>query len=62
VYPGKNPTIPKMLNLLAEKEEDLKLMWVAAHTGMECNKSADRATKEALHEELAPEIRATKND
>jgi hypothetical protein len=26
VYPGKNPTIPKMLNLLAEKEEDLKLM------------------------------------
>jgi ribonuclease HI len=57
VYPGRNPTIPNILNLLAEEGEDLKLMWVPAHTGIEGNESADKAAKEALHE-----IRATEND
>jgi hypothetical protein len=28
VYLGRNPTIPKILNLLGEEGEDLKLMWV----------------------------------
>jgi ribonuclease HI len=59
VYPGRNSTIPKILNLLAEKGEDLKLMWILAHTGIGGNESVDKAAKEALHEEPAPEIRAT---
>jgi ribonuclease HI len=37
-------------------------MWVPAHTGIEVNESADKATKEALHEQPVSEIRATKND
>jgi hypothetical protein len=48
VYPGKNPTIPKVLNL--------KLMWGPAQTGI-----VDKAAEEALHEEPGPEIRATEN-
>jgi ribonuclease HI len=60
VYPVRNPTISKILNLLAEEGGDLKLMWV--HTGIEGNKSADKVAKEALHEELALEIKATEND
>jgi hypothetical protein len=31
VYPGRNPRIPKILNLLAEEEEDLKEMWAPSH-------------------------------
>jgi ribonuclease HI len=41
VYPGRNPTIPKILNLLAVEGEDLKLMWVPAHTGIEGNESTE---------------------
>jgi ribonuclease HI len=52
VYPGRDPKIPKLLNLLAEEGEDLKLMWVSAHTGIEGDESADRAAKKALHEEF----------
>jgi hypothetical protein len=62
VYPDGNPTIPKILNLLAEEGEDLKLMWVPAHNGIEGNASADKAAKKALHEEPASEIWATEND
>jgi hypothetical protein len=62
VYSGRNPTIPKILNLLAEEGEDLKLMWVPANNGIEGSESADKVAKEALHEEPAPEIRATEND
>jgi ribonuclease HI len=62
VYPGRNSTIPKILNLLAEEGEDLKVMWVPRHTGIEGNESANKAAKEALHEKPAPDIRATEND
>jgi hypothetical protein len=34
VYPGRNPTISKIFILLVEKGEELKLMWVPAHTGI----------------------------
>jgi hypothetical protein len=37
VYPGRNPTILKILILLAEEGEDLKLKWVPTHTGIEGN-------------------------
>jgi ribonuclease HI len=49
VYPGKNLSIPKILNLLAEEGKNLKLMWVPAQTGIKGNESADKAAKEALH-------------
>jgi hypothetical protein len=62
VYPVRNPTIPKILNLLAEEGEDMKLMWVPAHTRIEDNEFVDKADKKTLHEEPAPEIRATEND
>jgi hypothetical protein len=58
VYLGRNPTIPKILSMLVEEGEDLKLMWVPEHTEIENNESA----KESLYEEPAQEIRATKND
>jgi ribonuclease HI len=37
-------------------------MWVPTHTGIEGNESAEEAAKEALHEEPAPDIKATEND
>jgi hypothetical protein len=58
VYPGRNPTILKILSMSVEEGEDLKLMWVPEHTEIENNESA----KESLHEEPAQEIRATEND
>jgi hypothetical protein len=46
VYPGRNPTIAKILNLLAEEGEDLKLMLVPAHTGIESNEeNAEKAIR-----------------
>jgi hypothetical protein len=59
---GQKPYDPKVLNLLAEEREDLKLMWVPAQTGIEGNESADKAAEEVLYEEPSPEIRATEND
>jgi hypothetical protein len=57
-YPGRNPTIPKILSMLVEEAEDLKLMWVPENTEIENNES----TKKSLHEERAQEIRAIEND
>jgi ribonuclease HI len=37
VFPSKNSMENKILNMLAEKGERLKLMWVPAHTGIEGN-------------------------
>jgi ribonuclease HI len=42
------------LNILAEKGENLKLMWVPAHTGIERNKAPDDAAKDALNEDILP--------
>jgi hypothetical protein len=53
---GQKPYDPKNTQSVSRGREDLKLMWVLpAHTGIEGNRSAAKAAKEALHEEPAPE-------
>jgi ribonuclease HI len=47
----------KILNMLAENEESLKLMWVPVHTGIEGNEAADEAAKDALNEDILPETK-----
>jgi hypothetical protein len=52
----------KILNMLAEKGESLKLMWVPAHTGIEGNEAVDEAAKDALNEGILPGTKATEMD
>jgi hypothetical protein len=52
----------KILNMLAEKGEILKLMWVPAYMGTEGNKPADEETKDALNEDILPGTKATEMD
>jgi hypothetical protein len=40
----------KILTMLAEKGESLKLMWVPAHTGIEGIEGVDKAAKDALQQ------------
>jgi hypothetical protein len=54
VFPTKNSMEHKLLNMLAEKRESLKLMWVPAYTGIEGNNEADEAAKYALNEDILP--------
>jgi ribonuclease HI len=54
VSPSKNSIENKIFNMLAEKGESLKLMWVPAHTGIEGNEAADEAAKDALNEDILP--------
>jgi hypothetical protein len=39
VFPSKNSIENKILNMLAEKGENLKLMWVPAHTVINGNEA-----------------------
>jgi ribonuclease HI len=48
VFPSKNSMENKILNMLAEKGESLKLIWVPAHTGRERNEAADEASKRCI--------------
>jgi hypothetical protein len=50
VFPSKNSMENKILNMLAEKGESLKLMWVPVHTGIEGNEAEDEAAKDALND------------
>jgi ribonuclease HI len=59
--PSKNSMENKM-NMLAEKGESLKLMWVPAHTEIEGNEAADVAAKDALNEDILPGTKATEMD
>jgi ribonuclease HI len=62
VFPSKNSMENKILNMLAEKGESLKMMWVPAHTGREGNEAADVAAKDALNEDILPGTKATEMD
>jgi ribonuclease HI len=48
--------------MLAEKGENLKLMWVPAHTGIEENEAAKEAAKDALNEDILPGSKAKEMD
>jgi hypothetical protein len=52
----------KILDMVAEKGESLKLMWVPAHTGIEGNEAVDEAAKDALNEGILPGTKATEMD
>jgi ribonuclease HI len=58
---GQKPSDPKNNQPVSRGRGGLELMWVPAHTGIEGNKSANKAAKEALHEEPAPETRVTES-
>jgi ribonuclease HI len=60
VFPSKNTMENKLLNMLAKKGENLKLMWVPA--GMEGNEAADEAAKVALNEDILPGTKTTEMD
>jgi ribonuclease HI len=49
----------KILNILAEKRESLKLIWVPAYMGKEENEAADKSAKYPLNENFLPETKAT---
>jgi hypothetical protein len=49
----------KILNMLAEKRESLKLIWVPTYIGKVGNKAADKATKYPLNEDFLPGPKAT---
>jgi ribonuclease HI len=59
VFPSKNSMENKILKMLAEKGESLKLIWVPAHKGIEGNKAADEAAKYALNENILPGTKST---
>jgi ribonuclease HI len=59
VFRSKNSMENKNLNMLAEKGESLKLIWVPAHTGIEGNKAAGEAETDALNEDILPGTKAT---
>jgi hypothetical protein len=50
----------KILNMLADKGESLKLMWVPANTEIEGYEVADKAAKNALNEDSLAGTKATK--
>jgi hypothetical protein len=55
VFSSKNSMENKILNMLAEIGESLKLMWVSPHTRTEGNEVGDKAAKDALNEDILPE-------
>jgi hypothetical protein len=59
VFPSKSSIENKIFNMLAEKSESLKLIWVPAHTEIERNEAADEAAKDALNEDILPETKVT---
>jgi hypothetical protein len=42
----------KILSMLAEKGEKLKLMWTPVHTGIKGKKASDEAAKYTLNEDI----------
>jgi ribonuclease HI len=48
--------------MLAEKEENLKMMWVPAHTGYKGNEALNDAAKDASNEDILPGTKATEMD
>jgi hypothetical protein len=58
VFPNKNSMENKILNMLAEKENNLKLMWIPAQTGIEGNEAA----KDTVNEDIFPVTKATEMD
>jgi hypothetical protein len=62
VLPSKNSMKNKFLNMLAEKGEIFKFMWVPAHTGIEGNEATDEAAKNALNEDILPRTKAKEMD
>jgi hypothetical protein len=49
-------------DLMAEEGSNLKLMWVPAHVGIKVNEKADKATKEALNQEMDNTYKVVKSD
>jgi hypothetical protein len=47
---------------MAGEGSNLKLMWVLVHVGIKGNKTADKAAKEALNQEVANTYKVVKSD
>ena len=46
-----NPLIQILDEYFKVKDREITLCWVPSHVGIQANKSADQAAKEALHQE-----------
>jgi ribonuclease HI len=54
----KNSKKTELMNLLAEKGSNLRLMWVPSHMGITGNERADKAANDALDKNVETTIEA----
>jgi ribonuclease HI len=62
LFPGKNPAIIELCNLLHAEKDDLRIVWVPSHCGITGNEKADLAAKNALNNAINDEIKTITRD
>jgi ribonuclease HI len=58
----RNPKTAELKDLMAEEGNNIKLMWVPAHTGIKGNEEADEAANESLEQEVETTHKVVKSD